>query len=162
MTAKKTYTIADISRELGIAESTLRYWRDRYSDFIPVEGSGRKKRYKEEALSVFSKIAELTAESKTAEEVAEALNTEMTRIIEVPQDNSSNAAAKGLPVERLTQVLETMADQQQRIEKLENKLEETEKRVEQKLDERDQKLMETIRELQNKKKPWWKRIFNRE
>ncbi|MGI6169867.1 MAG: MerR family transcriptional regulator [Christensenellales bacterium] len=60
--SKRLLTIADMSRELNIPESTLRSWRDRFQGFIPTTGTGRKKRYKPEAVDVLRSIAEMSAE----------------------------------------------------------------------------------------------------
>ncbi len=54
----KLYTIKELSKELKIPESTLRYYRDRFEEFIPTVGKGRKRRYKEEAIDVFKLIIE--------------------------------------------------------------------------------------------------------
>ena len=49
----KLYTIAKMAKILKIPESTARYYRDRHSEFLPCIGSGRKKRYKKEALEAY-------------------------------------------------------------------------------------------------------------
>jgi len=86
------YTIQEISKLLNVPESTLRYWRDKYEDFIPMVGEGRKRRYKEEAVIVLKRIAELSAEELTAEDIAERLSLEFAREITIAADNRSNAA----------------------------------------------------------------------
>ena len=46
-------TIKEIARQLDLPESNIRYYRDRFEDFLPYVGEGRKRRYKPEALDVF-------------------------------------------------------------------------------------------------------------
>ncbi len=52
----KLYTIKEIASVLNVPESTLRYYRDRFEEFIPYVGKGRKRRYKKEALAIFRLI----------------------------------------------------------------------------------------------------------
>lgn len=53
-----TLTIAQIAQQLGLPESTVRYYRDHFSDYIPVIGEGRQRRYPAEAVEVFQVIAD--------------------------------------------------------------------------------------------------------
>jgi len=55
------YTVAKMSKILKIPESTLRYYRDRHPHYMHSVGSGRKKRYKKEALGArnFKEILKL-------------------------------------------------------------------------------------------------------
>ncbi len=49
-------TLKDIAQRLGLPESTLRKYRDAYPQFIPYVGSGRERRYREDAVEVFRAI----------------------------------------------------------------------------------------------------------
>ena len=51
-------TIAQIAKQLGLPESTVRYYRDRFSEYIPTTGEGRGRRYRGEAVEVFRVIAD--------------------------------------------------------------------------------------------------------
>ena len=51
-------TIAQIAKQLDLPESTVRYYRDRFSEYIPTTGEGRGRRYKGEAVEVFRFIAD--------------------------------------------------------------------------------------------------------
>lgn len=66
-------TIKDIARELDVPESNLRYYRDRFEDYLPSIGQGRKRRYKKEALEVFRYIVQGFQNDKTTEQIAEEL-----------------------------------------------------------------------------------------
>ena len=132
-----TYTIKRRGELLDIPESTVRYWRDRYSEFIPYSGTGRKRRYPEEALEVLRLICGYSERSVNADDIKEALSTKFTRFMEVDQEPQRRttatqqensllpAKADLLPVvhgminEALGQTLELMADQKGRLDRLE-------------------------------------------
>lgn len=60
MIEKSSITIADIARETGIAESTIRFYRDKFAHYLPSIGEGRKRRYEPQAIKIFKEIAELS------------------------------------------------------------------------------------------------------
>jgi DNA-binding transcriptional MerR regulator len=66
-------TMAEIARRLDLPESTVRYYRDRFSEFIPSVGDGRTRRYKPEALEVLRLIADAMRAGIPAENVTAAL-----------------------------------------------------------------------------------------
>lgn len=49
---KQLLTMAQIAKQLNLTESTARFYRDRFEDFIPSVGEGRKKQYKLETVEV--------------------------------------------------------------------------------------------------------------
>lgn len=85
-------TIAEIARQLGLPEATCRYYRDRYSAWIPVQGEGRSRRYPPAALDVIRAIAELSR----AGQPADAVEAELQRrgfALEARPDPQQQAAA---------------------------------------------------------------------
>lgn len=72
-------TIKDISRELEVPESNLRYYRDRFEDFLPSVGQGRKRRYKQKALDVFRFIVQGYQNDKTSDQIAAELPKHFSR-----------------------------------------------------------------------------------
>lgn len=48
----KLLTIAQIAKELRMPESTARYYRDKFIEYIPYVGEGRSKRYRPETVEV--------------------------------------------------------------------------------------------------------------
>ena len=82
-------SIADISKKLNIPQSNLRYYRDKYLDYIPYVGTGKKRRYKAEAIEVFSRIAILTTEGKTANDIAILLSAENTKTIDIINETAT-------------------------------------------------------------------------
>lgn len=141
----KEYTITEIARELDAPESTVRGWRNRFIEYIPHHGQGRKRRYPSSALPVFQLIAELFAEGLTAETVAERLSTVTPRYIDNRDNNSGDTATPrqtpDLPMLRVATALEVLIKQQQDNQDLQQQLDE---------------LKERVKKLEDRK-PFWKR-----
>ncbi len=66
-------TIISIAKELGLPESTVRFYRDKFLEYIPFEGEGRKRRYRPEAVRVLGFIARSLRSGKTSKKTAEEL-----------------------------------------------------------------------------------------
>ncbi|WP_027185666.1 MerR family transcriptional regulator [Desulfovibrio inopinatus] len=49
-------TLKNIAKKLGRPESTLRWWRDRFAEYVPWSGEGRTRMYPPEAVKVFAFI----------------------------------------------------------------------------------------------------------
>lgn len=81
-------TIADIARALDLPESTVRYYRDRFSEFVPSVGEGRTRRYRAEALEVLRCIADAMRARTPAEDVRAALQARFPVTVE-PQQQSA-------------------------------------------------------------------------
>ncbi len=73
MSKTNSYGLCELARELGLPESTTRYYRDVFAQFIPSDGLGRKRRYPEEALEKLRYIAGAFSEGRTREEIARTL-----------------------------------------------------------------------------------------
>ncbi|WP_031484707.1 MerR family transcriptional regulator [Maridesulfovibrio frigidus] len=69
MTDKKLLSIAEISRLLEVPESTLHYWKNRFAQYLPSTGRNRQKRFKPEAVEMFSLIAAMLKQGHTTEDV---------------------------------------------------------------------------------------------
>lgn len=69
MTGKKLLSIANISRELNIPESTLHYWKNRFAEYLPSIGRGRQRRYRAETVEIFKSISELLKLGHTTRDV---------------------------------------------------------------------------------------------
>jgi len=136
------YTISKIAKILKIPESTARYYRDRYPEFILSTGAGRKKRYKKETLKVLRIICEMANNSKTAEEIKERLGQEFSRNIEVIEETAITTAVEQQQhfLEVISNSLENMADQKKAI----------------------QELRKEVKELRDIiKLSWWQRLFKK-
>ncbi|MFW6323823.1 MAG: MerR family transcriptional regulator [Desulfovibrionales bacterium] len=71
--AEELLTIKEIGKRLDLPESNIRYYRDKFEDFLPYVGQGRKRRYKPEALKIFSFISERLKNNVPSEEIAREL-----------------------------------------------------------------------------------------
>ena len=59
--AMSSLSVREIARRTGVPESTLRYYRSLFPEYIPTVGAGRSRRHPEAAVSVFQLIAALFA-----------------------------------------------------------------------------------------------------
>ena len=73
MTGKKVLSVAEIARELDLPESTVHYWKNRFAQHLPSVGRGRQKRFRPEAVEIFSNISRLLKEGHTARDVMDQL-----------------------------------------------------------------------------------------
>jgi len=136
------YTIAKMAKILKIPESTARYYRDRHSEFLPYTGSGRKRRYKKEALEALRLIAELANRSLSAEDIESHLSQEIKRNIEAEEITAVTTTAEQQQsiVKVLSDNLSAIADQKKEI----------------------QNLREEVKELRDLVKlSWWEKIKKR-
>jgi DNA-binding transcriptional MerR regulator len=66
-------TVRDIARELGLPESTVRYYRDAFAEYLPAVGTGRRRRYPLEAIPLLRVVADGYAQNRPRAEIAYAL-----------------------------------------------------------------------------------------
>lgn len=85
MTEKRLLSVAEIARQLDVPESTLHYWKNRFSQYLPSFGRGRLKRFQPEAVEAFGRIAALLKSGHSSEEV----------MAELVRDYPLNAQAVG-------------------------------------------------------------------
>ena len=110
-------TIADIARQLGLAESTVRYYRDRFAEYIPAVGEGRARRYRPEALDVLRFIADAMRARTPAEDVKAALQASFPVNAEPQQQTAATqqqtAAAIEAAERRHAEAMERLHEQQE-------------------------------------------------
>jgi DNA-binding transcriptional MerR regulator len=171
---KKLMTIAEVAKELDIPESTARYYRNSFTDYIPSVGEGRKKRYRSETVEVLRFIAEGFKRKLTATEIENGLSQMFPRNFDIEQPTAvTTAAAQQQPeneakqyalqlqmaLEQMGKTMQVIADQKEEIGELRKHVADVEKRqkkqedyINNKLEERDQKLIQSLRESQETKK----------
>ncbi len=171
---KKLMTIAEVAKELNIPESTARYYRDNFIDFIPSVGEGRKKRYRPETVEVLRFIAEGFKRKLTATEIEDGLNQIFTRNLDIDQPTVITTAATQqqsenevkqyalqlqIALEQMSKTMQVIANQKEEIAELRKHIADVEEQqqkqtdyINNKLEERDRKLMGSIREIQEVKK----------
>src|SRR5690242_11242442 len=74
MTEEILLTLRQLAAELGIPESTVRYYRDNFHDHIPSVGSGRRRRYPPQALLVLRTIVTSYNNGHTRSEILSAIH----------------------------------------------------------------------------------------
>jgi DNA-binding transcriptional MerR regulator len=179
---KQLLTMAQIAKQLNLAESTARFYRDRFENFIPSIGEGRKKRYKPETIEVLRFIAEGYNRNLTAMDIKDGLSRMFARNIEFEKVAATTIATAQqqseielkqyalqlqIALEQMGTTMQIIANQKEEISELRKHIAVMENRQQEyintKLDERDQKLIESIREIQETKKQltatqqkkWW-------
>ena len=142
----KLYTITEMARALNIPPSTTSYYKDRHKDFLPFTGSGRKKRYKEEALEALKIIVEMANNNATTEVIDGALSNTRIRNIEVQQKHNNGITT-----------VQQQSIQQVKFIKLLNRIANQKKEI--------QELREDVNELKkyikNNKLSWWQKLLKR-
>ena len=58
----------EIARELGLPESTVRYYRDAFAGYLPAVGTGRRRRYPLEAIPLLRVVADGYAQNRARDQ----------------------------------------------------------------------------------------------
>lgn len=155
-------TIAEIARQLGLPESTVRYYRDRFEAFVPSVGEGRTRRYRPEAVEVLRFVADAMRAGVPAEEVEAALRERFAITVEPQQygavtQQQSAAIMRELVADAVADVVaeavrrETAALRQE-LERLRQELAAAREREA----ERDARLVAEMRRLmEERRRRWW-------
>ncbi|MDP3425998.1 MAG: MerR family transcriptional regulator [Humidesulfovibrio sp.] len=88
-------SVAEIARRLGVPESTVHYWKNRFAQHLPSQGSGRQKRFRSEAVDVFRVIAEMFSLGHSTQDVMETLGKRFP--LTATMDGDPNAVGTGAP-----------------------------------------------------------------
>jgi len=98
-------TLKDIAKQLDVPESSLRKYRELFSDFIPGVGTGRSRRYRAEAVEVLKDIRDMREEQHLpwdaiTEKLAEKYPIDATPKGGVPAQTTMPLETGSLEVER--------------------------------------------------------------
>ena len=104
---EKLYTIKELSSILNVPESTLRYYRDRFEEFIPVVGKGRKRRYKKESIEIFKQIIKGYEEDLTTKQIRNNLLKKLSKEDSEPEINKDQLQQI---LEKQSQILDLLAE----------------------------------------------------
>lgn len=110
-------TIAEIAKRFSLPESTARYYCKRFLDFLPHIGEGKRRRYRGNALEVFTVIVDEMKKSKNAMAVEVVLSSAFPRnasiIPTVPQrqQQDSSTAITTIPGVEPTRIITAMEQQ---------------------------------------------------
>jgi DNA-binding transcriptional MerR regulator len=85
-------TLQDIARRLDMAPSTVRYYRNKYKEFMPEVAAGRYFKYQPEAVEIIEFIAAATAATQQQQQIKEQLSAKYPLNIEQNDNEQSTAA----------------------------------------------------------------------
>lgn len=89
---ERLLSVAEIARRLGVPESTVHYWKNRFAQHLPSLGTGRQKRFRPEAVEVFRVIAEMFSLGHSAQDVMEALGKNFPLTASLEGDHFASGA----------------------------------------------------------------------
>jgi DNA-binding transcriptional MerR regulator len=149
----KYYSIADIAKELNLPESTVRYYRDRFINYVPAVKKGGRKYYEQEALEALRIAAEGLRKGEPAATVEEQLSLYFTQTIDTEettiaaqQQRSSNALT--VYEAQICSLLEVIKERDEAVKR------------------RDEIMLHLLRQLREKEArleyarlPWWRKLF---
>ncbi len=65
-TSAPLLTLTEIAKHFSFPESTMRYYSKRFANYLPIQGSGRRRRYEQHALEIFAIIIQELQSGKNA------------------------------------------------------------------------------------------------
>jgi len=72
--ADRFISLREVARQLGLPPSTVVYYKDRFAEHLPFQGSsGRRRRYPYDVIDIFKNIRELFDNNWSAEQIAQHL-----------------------------------------------------------------------------------------
>ncbi len=80
MIEQSLYSVTDMARQLGLSESTVRYYRDQYPHYIPSVGTGRRRLYPAGALAVLDHIARSYAAGLKRNQIEQELSAQREQL----------------------------------------------------------------------------------
>jgi len=156
----KLYTIRELAGLLNIPESNVRYYRNKWPEYFPHQGDGRNKRYEAGAVDALRIIAEGMNRKETATEIEKALRQALPMFLESEQEPQTSVAttqqqAQQVALLAISEQLGRIADQQDRIERLEQERNEQQQQIDS-LENQIQQLREEIKKTQ--RRTLWQRL----
>jgi len=146
----KTYSLKEIAEIVHIPASTASYYRDRHKHFLPYTGSGRRKRYKPEALKAFRLIVEKANAGCSTAEIQEALKQAGPINAEIEDSNSTVQQQQQPGQIQVVNLLEKLVDQKSLLEFQNNRIESLENDLKE------------LKEYINKNRlSWWQKLIQR-
>lgn len=120
--------IKDIAEKTGIGESTIRFYINKFPEYIHFRMEGRRKKYAPEAPEIIKYISDRYAEQWTAEQIRMGLEKKYGRVIEVNyEDHLVSAAPSSITIESVAEIikqnsmlLEKTLEYERRMSDLEN------------------------------------------
>lgn len=99
MTDEPLLTLRQLSLEIGLPESTVRYYRDAFIEHIPSVGTGRRRRYPREAVAVLQSIAKNYAAGRSRGQIVSSITGHETA---APSMAVTDKTARAMSLEDVT------------------------------------------------------------
>ena len=153
-------TLQEIAKRLDMPPSTVRYYRNKYSEFMPEVKAGRYVKYEPEAIEIIKFIAAATAATKQQQEIKELLSAKYALNIEENEPGESTTATATTPRQQQTEFsikahYRLLAQANHEIFFLRDLVME--------LQQDNRELTRRLLQLKAPERlPWYKRIFDRE
>lgn len=172
-------TIAEMAEHLHLLESTVRYYRDHFTPYIPIVGEGRQRRYPGEAIDVFKVIADILRKNHgSAIEAEETLSRLFPRAVDTTAITQQTTTEHQQPIPQLAERLAVFLTEQHTllsyqsstIDALNEDIAALKKQLAQpcaqpqetRLEQRDAALVATMLRVMTEHQPpsWWQRLFH--
>lgn len=115
----KTYSLQDIADRLKRPRTTLTNWASTFKGYLPVVGTGRTKRYKEESIEIFQLIMELKDRNEPNEVIEQYLQqTSSEMIVYDEEQNQENMPLISSIVKGYENVIQEMQHQNEFLAKI--------------------------------------------
>jgi len=172
-------TLKQISDKTGIGVSLIRFYRDRYEEYLQFTGDGRTRKYAENSADIFLLVAKHYKNGLDYDQIKQDLDNKygfvIPNSIELTEDKTKTTQQEDLVQslklmlqqelnrrdELILELQEELADIKETLLKQDEKAEDRYRRTE----DRDNEVLQAIRalqaETQQRNKPLWKRIFSR-
>jgi DNA-binding transcriptional MerR regulator len=96
--SKRFISLREVGRQLEIPPSTVVYYKDKFSKYIPfVGGEGRRRRYPVEVVEIFRRIREMFAENWSVDQIEKELASRFNRLLNFEQYDQSVDRSDGQP-----------------------------------------------------------------
>ncbi|HEX9582094.1 MAG TPA: MerR family transcriptional regulator [Gemmatimonadales bacterium] len=102
------YTLREVARQLGLPDSTVRYYRDAFAGYLPMLGAGRRRLYLPETVDALRVVARGFAERRSRADIEAALAA-LTGTARAPGETGLATRTNGGTLSR-DEVLATILD----------------------------------------------------
>lgn len=166
-------SIAEISKNLGLAENTARRYANLFSDYLVDRRFGRAIKYKSDSINVLGRVAALYQDGLGTDEIREKIHEEFPAHIDHEDEAQSGRSVPALiqeshlqeTISQLTEQMNAMKENQEHFNReLLKRLDDQHRYIENSIKRRDEQLTTALREIQENKKQlaagqekkWWR------
>jgi DNA-binding transcriptional MerR regulator len=149
----KYYSIADIAKELNLPESSVRYYRDRFKNYVPAVKRGGRKVYDDRALEALRMAAEGLRKGETAATVEDQLSYYFSQVLDAEETAAAakqqdSSSALTVYEAQICGLLEVIKERDAAVKR------------------RDEIMLQLLKQLRDKEAqleynrlPWWRKLF---